>query len=100
MATAAYPKFTGTANMFKTTNVHITVPAGVDENTVSSRIITTGNGLIKVLNAENNDMIEVFSLNGALVTTRKVSENMETIKVVPGSYIVKIGNKRCSVIVP
>ena len=56
--------------------------------------------MIKVLNAENNDMIEVFSLNGALVTTRKVSENMETIKVVPGSYIVKIGNKRCSVIVP
>lgn len=100
MATAAYPKFTGTANMFKTTNVHITVPAGVDENTVSSRIITTGNGLIKVLNAENNDMIEVFSLNGALVTMRKASENVETIKVVPGSYIVKIGNKRCSVIVP
>ena len=100
MATAAYPKFTGTANMFKTTNVHITVPAGVDENTVSGRIITTGNGLIKVLNAENNDMIEVFSLNGALVTMRKASENVETIKVIPGSYIVKIGNKRCSVIVP
>lgn len=100
MATAAYPKFTGTANMFKTTNVHITVPAGVKENTVSDKIVTTGNGLIKVLNIANNDVIEIFSLNGALVTMRKASENMETIKVVPGSYIVKIGDKRCSVIVP
>ena len=100
MATAAYPKFTGTANMFKTTNVHITVPAGVKENTVSDKIVTTGNGLIKVLNIANNDVIEIFSLNGALVTMRKVSENMETIKVVPGSYIVKIGDKCCSVIVP
>ena len=100
MATAAYPKFTGTANMFKTTNVHITVPAGVKGNTVSDKIVTTGNGLIKVLNVANNDMIEIFSLNGALITVRKASENTETIKVVPGSYIVKIGDKRCSVIVP
>lgn len=45
-------------------------------------------------------MIEIFSLNGALITVRKASENTETIKVVPGSYIVKIGDKRCSVIVP
>ena len=100
MATAAYPKFTGTANMFKTTNVHITVPAGVKGNTVSDKIVTTGNGLIRVLNVANNDMIEIFSLNGALITVRKASENTETIKVVPGSYIVKIGDKRCSVIVP
>lgn len=100
MATAAYPKFMGTVNMFKTTNVKITVPAGMEGNTLAGRIISTGTGMIKVLNAEVEDAIEVYTLSGALIAVRKASGNVEEIKVLPGSYIVKIGNERRSVIVP
>ena len=100
MATDAFPKFTGTANMFKTTNVKITVPANVKENTLAGKIIATGAGMIKVLNTEIDDVIEVYALSGALITVRQASGNVEEIKVLPGSYVVKIGSDRRSVIVP
>lgn len=45
--------------------------------------------MIKVLNAEVEDAIEVYTLSGALIAVRKASGNVEEIKVLPGSYIVK-----------
>ncbi|MDB4334921.1 T9SS type A sorting domain-containing protein [bacterium] len=66
-------------------------PAGVNPILHSDVITSINNGLLTVKGITNGDQVEVYSLNGTVLYSRKVDADMLSVMLAAkGLYIVKV----------
>lgn len=71
---------------------------GIDNAYISDIYVETAENAINIFNAENRE-VAVFATDGTTITRFVAKANIETINVVPGIYMVSVGENTAKVIV-
>lgn len=97
MASAAYPKFTG-SNVYKTTLAQVSIPSGISATKAAGVKIAAANGTVAISGLSQGDAITVATAGGAVVASFKASDAQARIQAGHGLYIVSVNGKATKVV--
>ena len=67
--------------------------------TASDAVIYGTDDAIIVKNASEGSTLEIFTIDGRMMASRRIDENFVEVSVNPGIYVARCGNKTTKVIV-
>jgi hypothetical protein len=73
--------------------------SGIDQMTASDAVIYGTDDAIIVKNASEGSTLEIFTIDGRMMASRRIDENFVEVSANPGIYVARCGNKTTKVIV-